>query len=80
MRCASIVATLALAGCATPPPLDIQSQCPPMVTYTLGDQLAFAAELKALDATGKYPHAVKFLGDYKAQRDATRACMASGKP
>lgn len=87
MRAVSFVASaLFVAGCGTlglnangptqPPITPTKIICLPMVTYSPADQLDFADEVEALDAK-KNPQVLRFLGDYKAMRDANRACHAS---
>lgn len=80
-----LIATLALAGCASlgmraeaPPPVTqpIKIVCLPQVVYSPADQAAFADEVDALNRAGKTPQVLRFLGDYKAMRDANRACHA----
>lgn len=78
MRALWLLPVVALAGCATaPPPLDIQSHCLPMVEYAPTDQTKFADETAALDKSRQYPVTLRFLGDYKAMRDANRTCKAT---
>lgn len=71
-----------LSACFTdssPPPATVVTQplktvCLPMVPYSAADQSTFADEAEALKQTGKFPQTLRFLGDYKAMRDADRAC------
>lgn len=69
---------VSLTDCSTTPkPVDIQTACPPLTQYTLTDQQEFAREERELDAK-RYSQVIRFLGDYKAERDSIRACQ--GKP
>jgi hypothetical protein len=84
MRAASFASALFVAGCGTmgfdtaqpapPPPTKIV--CLPMAEYSQADQAAFADEVASLNAKAN-PQVLRFLGDYKAMRDANRACHAS---
>lgn len=79
-----LIGTLFMGGCgsltgqsAPPPPVvtqPLKTVCIPMVPYSAADQNTFADEAEALKQTGKFPQTLRFLGDYKAMRDADRAC------
>lgn len=62
---------LLLLGCATPT-VDIHTVCLPLVSYSQEMQTTFANELTKLQNS---PTIEKFLGDYKALRDADRVCQ-----
>lgn len=65
---------LAVASCVSaPPPIDVQSQCLPLVTYNKPDQAAAAKELASL---GPYSELGRFMADYAQMRAADRACLA----
>lgn len=80
MRRYPVLALIALCGCATPPPIDVRIQCLPLANYTPAQDTEYNAELHALEASGKYPTAIQYLGDFYAMRSADRACMAGGRP
>lgn len=54
-------------------PVDVATQCLPLVTYSPQDQNEFAAEVSALDSA-KNAQVLRFLEDYEAMRNADRAC------
>lgn len=69
-----------LGGCITdgsPTPQvvtqPVMAICLPMVAYSPADQAEFAVQAAALDPA-KFKQVLRFLGDYKAMRDANRAC------
>lgn len=76
---AAMALAVALGGCSTATPSSqptVQTICLPMPAYSLADQQLFAREAAALDPV-KDDQVIRFLGDYKAMRDADRACLAS---
>lgn len=78
MRAIWLLPLIALGGCATTPaPTDVAASCLPMAEYTLADQGQFAGEVDNLSKSQQYPLTLRFLGDYKAMRDADRACQKS---
>lgn len=60
-----------LLDCATPT-VEIKQVCLPLVSYSQEMQTNFAKELTKLQNS---PVIEKFLGDYKALRDADRVCQ-----
>lgn len=71
MKRFALIACLCLAGCTTPPPLDVAVKCPPIRTWSQAEQAALA------DAMAKIPSDSvlwRLEIDWQAQRDAIRAC------
>nr|WP_156475477.1 hypothetical protein [Gluconobacter thailandicus] len=64
MRC--LVLVLALAGCTSVR----YAPCPTLVTYSVADQKALAAEIRAHPS----PQVIRWIGDYIGYRDQARAC------
>lgn len=76
-------AALCLLGCVTDrtsapdvPTQPVKVICLPMANYSQADLDEFASEVAGLQPTTQ-KQVIRFLGDYKAMREANRACHAS---
>lgn len=69
-----LLITMFINGCASPPATIVQTLCLPMKEYSATDQKALSAELKTkLIMDGS--QIARIVIDYKALRDANRACQ-----
>lgn len=71
-KLAAIVTFAILAGCASPPPIDVTIACPPLRTWTPAEQAALAAALTPIPEASPIWTMEK---DWQAMRDAIRACQ-----
>jgi len=67
---ALLIAMLSLSACATASS-DPREPCPPVVPYSVNDQVRAAAEVAALPEGAVV---VRMLSDYAVLRDQARAC------
>ncbi len=73
MKRLALFAVLAVAGCAeAPAPMDVMVSCPPLSTWTPGEQAALAVELSPLSRDSML---VKLELDWQKTRDSIRACQ-----
>lgn len=64
-----------LAGCSTTPPaIDVTVACPPLTTWTVGDQAALAATLAPVPGDSVL---WRLERDWQSTRDAIRACRST---
>lgn len=70
-----ILAALLLSGCSLLPTRTVVTvNCPALKTYTAEFQTAQAKEMRALVQADSTPDTITMIVDYKALRDAVRAC------
>lgn len=77
MRSVPILAALLLTCCATPSPIDVRVECPPLRTWAAADLSALADAMAPLSESSPIWIMEK---DWQRDRDAIRACINSPKP
>ena len=72
MKAIILLAAVFLAACSSSPRVVYQIECPPLKDYTSQSQEKLSREISALKSDSEI---IRYLLDYKNQRDMIRACQ-----